>query len=126
RLNLARRRQSPGNQAIDGGICLEALLGDESPQELTYKLRLRAALLLGRTVDERQTIREDVRRFYDLRSKVVHGRVRGAKDASRDGHIALRGLQICTQAVRAIVQRNALPDYGEWELTGGPSDPEDG
>lgn len=126
RLNLARRRRSAGDRAVDGGICLEALLGDDSPQELSYKLRLRAALLLGRTVDERQQIREDVRRFYDLRSKVVHGRVRTAKDASRDEKVASRGLEICTQAVRVIVQRNALPDFPTWELTGGPSVPEDG
>jgi hypothetical protein len=43
RLNLARRRQSPGDQAIDSCICLEALLGDNETQELTYRLRLRAA-----------------------------------------------------------------------------------
>ena len=60
RLNLARRRRSPGDQAIDSGICLEALLGDDSPQELTYKLKLRAALLLGSTVTERREIREAV------------------------------------------------------------------
>jgi hypothetical protein len=126
RLNLARRRRSASDRAVDGGICLEALLGDDSPQELTYKLRLRVALLLGRTVDERQQLREDVRRFYDLRSKVVHGRVRAAKDAERDEQVAARGLEICTQAVRAVVQRGALPDFARWELTGGPSDPEDG
>jgi hypothetical protein len=126
RLNLARRRQSHGDQAIDSGICLESLLGDDSPQELTYKLRLRAALLLGKSIEERQKIREDVGRLYDLRSKVVHGRVRVAKHASRDKQVASRGLEICTQAVRAIVQRNAAPDFPMWELTGGPCDPEDG
>jgi hypothetical protein len=31
RLNLARRRPSPGDRALDGGICLEVLLGDDSP-----------------------------------------------------------------------------------------------
>jgi hypothetical protein len=126
RLNLARRRMSPGDQAIDGGICLEALLGDDSSQELTYKLRLRAALLLGRSVDDRKKIREDVGHLYNLRSKMVHGRVRAAKDAARDAHIASRGLEICTQAVRAIVQRKVLPDFARWELTGGPCDSEDG
>jgi Apea-like HEPN len=122
RLNLARRRRSPGDKAIDAGICLEALLGDDSPQELTYKLRLRAALLLGTTLDERRKIRDDVRDLYDLRSSVVHGRVRRPKDTLLDGQHASRGLEICTQAVRAIVQRNARPDFAAWELTGGPPD----
>ena len=32
RLNLARRRHSPGDKAIEGGICLEALLGPDTNQ----------------------------------------------------------------------------------------------
>lgn len=124
RLNLARRRRSPGDQAIDSGICLEALLGDDNPQELTYKLRLRAALLLGTTLAERQEIRKAVHDLYNLRSKVVHGRARRPEDRSADARCASRGLEICTQAVRAIVQRNARLDFAEWELTGGPRDNE--
>jgi hypothetical protein len=124
RLNLARRRRSPGDQAIDSGICLEALLGDDNPQELTYKLRLRAALLLGNTLAEREEIRQAVRDLYHLRSKVVHGRARGAEDTLPDQRCASRGLEICKQAVRAIVRRNARPDFAAWELTGGPRDNE--
>lgn len=120
RLNLARRRRSPGDQAIDSSICLEALLGDKSSQELTYRLRLRAALLLGTTLAERQEIRQAVRNLYDLRSSVVHGR--GPKDTLHDAQHASRGLEICTQAARAIVQLNALPDFPTWELTGRPRD----
>lgn len=120
RLNLARRRHSPGNQAIDLGICLEALLGDENTQELSYRLRLRAALLLGKTLTERQHIRRAVRDLYDLRSKVVHGGARRAEDAPSDVRCASRGLEICTEAVRAIVQRNSRPDFSVWELIGGP------
>jgi hypothetical protein len=126
RLNLARRRHSPGDQAIDGSICLEALLSDDSPQELTYKLQLRAALLLGATLPERCEIRQAVNDLYKLRSKVVHGRVRKPKEAMLDAQRASRGLEICTQAVRAIVQRNAPPDFPTWELTGGPHDNESG
>ena len=38
RLNLARRQHSPGNQAIEGARCLEALLsGPDGRQEITYK-----------------------------------------------------------------------------------------
>jgi len=125
RLNLARRRRTPGDQAIDSGICLEALLGDESPQELAYKLRLRAALLLGTTLDERKKIRQVVRDLYELRSKVVHGRARWPTDAVSDAQCAARGLEICTQALRAIVRRNEQPDFAAWELMGGPLDAPD-
>ena len=121
RLNLARRRRSPGDQAIDSGICLEALLGDDNPQELTYKLRLRAALLLGKTLAERQEISESVANLYRLRSKVVHGRARRPQDHLRDTQCASRGLEICEQAVRAIVLNGTRPDFAVWEMVGGPS-----
>jgi Apea-like HEPN len=123
RLNLARRRRSPSDQAIDGGICLEALLSNDN-QELTYKLQLRAALLLGTALPERQEIRKAVRDLYSLRSKVVHGRARQPEDTLPDAQIASRGLEICTRAVRAVVQLNAPPDFPTWELTGGLRDNE--
>jgi hypothetical protein len=122
RLNLARRRRSPGDRAIDGGICLEALLGDDSSTELTYKLQVRAALLLGGDIAERQRIRQIVKDFYTVRSKVVHGRARKPKDSLPDERRASEGLEICTRAVRAFVQRKSRPDFAVWELTGGPQD----
>jgi hypothetical protein len=122
RLNLARRRRSPGDRAIDGGICLEALLGDDSSQELTYKLQVRAALLLGGDIAERQKIRQIVKDFYTVRSKVVHGRARKPKDLLPDSQRASEGLEICARAVRAVVQRKSRPDFAVWELTGGPQD----
>jgi hypothetical protein len=120
RLNLARRRRSPGDQAIDASICLEALLGDDNSQELTYKLRLRAALLLGKTLSEREAIRKTVGALYQLRSKVVHGRSHPQGDVASDSRDAIRGLKVCTDAVRAIARLNARPDFAKWELTGGP------
>ncbi len=52
-------------------------------QELTYRLQLRAALLLGTTLSERKEIRKAVHDLYNLRSRVVHGKRAGAQ-----GHIA--------------------------------------
>jgi hypothetical protein len=89
RLNVARRRRTPGDQAIDSGICLEALLGDENSQELTYKLQLRAALLLGTSLPERQEIRKAVRDLYALRSKVVHAAHAGPRMRQRIHNVHL-------------------------------------
>jgi hypothetical protein len=120
RLNLARRRRSPGDQAIEGGICLEALLlGDSSGQEITYKLKLRAALLLASTLQERRKIVKIVNAFYDLRSKTVHGQRPKAKGLDRDALIAERGLEICAKALGEIVQRNRKYVPQDWELSGG-------
>lgn len=116
RLNLGRRRQSPGNKAIEGAICLESLLGDADSQELTYKLKLRTALLLETTLEKRRQIKSAVGAFYSLRSKTVHGRLK-----EDPAHIACaaEGLDICSRVLRKIVDLNEKPKPADWELTGG-------
>lgn len=119
RLNLARRRMKPGDKAIDGCICLEALLSGRGAQsELTHRISLRTALLLGRTVQDRKDIYKRVKRFYDLRSKMVHGQVSGAQ--TKYEPIATDGLSLCLDALRAVVQAGAKPQPEEWEFAGGP------
>jgi hypothetical protein len=123
RLNLARRRQSAGNKAIEGAICLEALLGGDGNQELTYKLRLRAALLLSFDVHERRRISRAVRDFFTLRSKTVHGERRNAKDVQKDDACARDGLDICAGVVRVVVAMNRKFVPEDWELSGGQPEP---
>jgi hypothetical protein len=54
-------------------IALESLLlGQHHHDQLTYKLRLRAAHLLGLKASARARIRDRVKRLYDLRSTIVH------------------------------------------------------
>jgi len=60
------------DRIIDQMIAFESLyLGD--PQELTYKLALRAAFLLGKRKDKRYAIFEDMKKAYKYRSRIVHG-----------------------------------------------------
>jgi len=115
RLNLARRRVSPGDKALDGSVCLEALLSGRARGELTHKLSIRTALLLGRSLNERQEIAQKVRKFYALRSDVVHG----SADVKEDT-IAQEGLKLCLGALRAVVESAQVPQPELWELTGGP------
>lgn len=57
---------------IDIMIGLEALyLGDT--QELAYKMAMRAAYLLGNTDEKRKSIFAEIRKAYDIRSRLVHG-----------------------------------------------------
>lgn len=61
------------DRLLDQMIALESLyLGDD--KELGYKLALRAAFLLGRGKKERKQIFERLRRAYNDRGKVVHGK----------------------------------------------------
>jgi hypothetical protein len=62
------------NQVIDLFICLEALLLQEN-DELTFRLATRAANLLGADASERKRVFAEVKEFYNLRSKIVHGEV---------------------------------------------------
>jgi hypothetical protein len=119
RLALARRRHYPGNKAIEGAICLEALLlGDGENQELTYRLRLRAALLLTTNLNARREISRAIRDFYNLRSTTVHGLATSADEAAQNA-CAKRGLEICADALRAIVKMNKKYIPQDWELSGG-------
>lgn len=52
---------------------LEALLGADS--EITYRISLRSALLLGKDRDQARGIFDHITELYRSRSKVVHGRL---------------------------------------------------
>jgi hypothetical protein len=62
------------NAALDLGIALESLfIAGDSRSDITYRLRLRIAKLLGNDVDERIKVSERVNKLYSLRSTIVHG-----------------------------------------------------
>ena len=116
RLNLARRRISPGDKAIDGSICLEALLGDNGNSEMTYKISLRAALLLESDPERRDQVRKIVKKFYGIRSKIVHGQTPGKPYETADVECVNEGLRICTRIISKIVQNGAITDMSNLEL----------
>lgn len=117
RINLGRRRISPGEAAIDAAIALEALLGDpEGKQDMTYKLRLRTALFLGDNLANRATVSDEVKALYNLRSKIVHGGEPPKGDLYR---IATRGSAIVREVLHKLIDEPALPDWPQWELAGG-------
>jgi hypothetical protein len=62
---------SQDSQLVDIITAAEALLGTES--EITFRLAFRVAGMLGRTAAERVQVFNDMKRFYDVRSKIVHG-----------------------------------------------------
>jgi len=117
RLNLGRRRHGPGDKAIEGSICLEALLGGGELGDLGYKLRLRTALFLADELAEREKIATAIKEFYRLRGKFVHGEVGQPKQ--EDHRTAADGLSLCLQVIRAVVNAGLTPDPKSIELSGG-------
>lgn len=114
RLALARRRVGDADRAIDISIALEALLGDTKKFDMTYKLGLRAARLLSGERSERMVIRDKVKKFYDIRSGIVHGSIPSLK-AEQSNVIKEVGLY-CNSLILKIAQSGEIPDWDEVEL----------
>lgn len=54
-------------------IALESLvLIENETDELGYRLRMRVAHLLGKTVESKRTLVKDLKKLYGIRSKIVH------------------------------------------------------
>ena len=118
RLNMARRRLDDGNKAIDLSTAFEAVLSRAGEQgEMTYKFRLRAALLLADTYEERMAISKRMADLYRVRGKIVHGENDDAPDHNKR-EIAAWGMKACGELLRKILLKGKLPDFSRLELTG--------
>jgi hypothetical protein len=113
RMNSGMSKRAHTDQALDCGIALEMLLGDDVTTEIQYRLALRAALLLGETMSERQIIRKEVKQFYELRSKIAHGSRKPIKDGQQMIH---KGFSTCARIVREILKRGSYPVWSDVEL----------
>jgi len=72
-LELFARTEGKDSDVLYALTALEGILTNESNTELAYRLSLRVANLLGTDNESRKRIFKDMREFYDLRSKIVHG-----------------------------------------------------
>jgi hypothetical protein len=113
RMNVGMRRRSQKDQALDCGIALEMLLGGDAREEISYRLALRAALFLGKTLDERRELRKKMKKLYDLRSAVAHGSHKTHKDA---GDVTTAGFGVCAAIIRKMVERGSIPVWADLEL----------
>lgn len=80
---------------IDYAIGLEALLLKGITYELSYRFSLRGATILAWNGGRREELFKQLRAFYDIRSKIVHGSHVDSvklKDARLNGEKALRGI----------------------------------
>jgi len=86
--------------AVGSITALEALLTKKEETEgLTYRLALRIANLLGNDANSRKSIFKQVKDFYSLRSKIVHGVTLDNK---------LRGRLTALDSLREMVRRVLL------------------
>jgi hypothetical protein len=101
--NASFARKPRENQVIDLFICLEALLLREE-DELTFRLATRGANLLGPDANDRKRVFAEVKDFYNLRSKIVHGgvlktrEIQAAQNVDRLRELVRRAL-LCSVAL---------------------------
>lgn len=124
RLNQAMRRHTVGDKAVDGAIALESLVTDGGDKgEITFRLALRTALLAGQRADERKYIRHLIRKFYEIRSQVVHSGRGPERVSMPDGKVATpeivdKALQTVAKVLQVVVTRGQIPDWDALELSG--------
>ena len=102
-------------------ISLETLLlGRKERSELGYRLRSRAAHLLSKSIEKRESISSDLKRLYETRSKIVHTGSESITDAQL--HLvrsyAIRAIMTCVMMpeIRKMPTEDALEKWFERKI----------
>ena len=117
---------------LDLSVGLEAVLSGTEASDVSLRLRLRAADLLATVEDPGDTIYQDVKQLYGIRSAIIHGkvlkpdtltksfsRVSSAARSSRPGEQVALALDRWQDLLRrAILVRAALAEASFWPLKG--------
>jgi hypothetical protein len=115
-LNRAQRRSDIVDAAIDFGVAIDSLfLAEREPDrgELGLTLRLRAARLLGSTLDERRSIAKYFSTAYGIRSSAVHAGVVSDKIEGMAARKFLTvGYQYSARAVQMLIEQGE-PDWSQ-------------
>jgi hypothetical protein len=124
RLSRAGQERDLADRAIDLGIALESLLlhDTDGRTELNFRLRLRGAVMLGRTSHERLEIQGSLRDAYQLRSTAAH---RGLLEGSEDERKTIsKATDLCKRLIGEVIARQCEVDWRRLDVgdSGRPSD----
>jgi hypothetical protein len=124
RLAAARSGWSLEERAIDLGIALEVILmydgstGRHDNNEISHKLGVRAAWLVGQNPSERVAVFEQVRKIYGLRSHAAHsGEIKHDAKSwwARNDEIE-QGIILGGRIVKAVLARGDWPKWTDFVL----------
>lgn len=73
RYQMSHHKRAWSDKIIDLSIALEAALSGDKNTEITFRLQSRAAALLATNRDPEAVLFDDIKHFYALRSRFVHG-----------------------------------------------------
>ncbi|OEE57653.1 HEPN domain-containing protein [Vibrio splendidus] len=124
RINQARRRTNQVDRAIELGVACEALLlnDKEHNAQLSFILKLRAALFLGRTYEEKQTLMHFFGALYSCRSNAAHtGRLKPQIKIAHRGNVDVHtvlaeGDALCVEMIVKIIEQGGFPNWDELVL----------
>lgn len=113
RLNRAKRRIQLVDSCIELGIAMETIFLDEiSNSELSYRLKLNAAALLGDNYLTKKNMMKLFDDLYKCRSNCVHN---GSlpKNIKSPEKLVANGIQQLANAIKIIINDNKWPDWDE-------------
>lgn len=121
RLNQAQVRHDIGDRAIEVAIALESLLGNGNT-ELTHRVSMRGAKLLGGTVEERMRTFDVIKAAYGIRSSMVHTgsgtqekhRICGTRTHANE--IIPLAISVCAKVVLKLLSNRAIPEWNRFDV----------
>jgi hypothetical protein len=116
RLNVAMRKSSLVDSAIDLGIALESIFLSELGEdhgELTFRLKLRASRFLGNDLDSRKKLFKIFGNLYTLRSIAVHsGKLPDELKKQPVSELLGQGFNLTAEAITQIILHGP-PDWND-------------
>lgn len=117
KLKDAQGRNNDAERALDLGACLEILLMHDERidnTEIGYKLRTRAAWLVGSDPEERQRIYGLVKWAYDARSKVAHTGVLAPARTTIESEERIQNLRDSERLCRTLIEKILRDGWPNW------------
>ena len=120
----SKTNQGYVDRMIDLGIAFESFYLRGIRDELSFRLRLRAALYLGDGIQQRTQLKKEFRQIYDIRSEAVHEgtvpeQVRVEGQDLRMIEFLERSQELFQRSLLRVIENGRLPDWDSIELGGG-------
>lgn len=101
RYNLGMQSNTFDDEILDFMIAIESLFGENKP-ELTHRISIRVALLLGKNEFDTECIRKFITEIYGIRSKIAHGDEISIKNFTLNG-MKLKIQIILNESIKAFL-----------------------
>ena len=112
----SKATRDPVDKMIDLGIAFESIYLsdiDDATQQLTFQLRLHAALHLGKNKDDRKLIMKEFQKIYKWRSLAVHkGRLPKKVKNEEVSDFLAKAQDLCRDSILKIIEDKEFPDWG--------------